>query len=84
MTKFKGLERPAIAAEMHDLLYNGRQWQTNCPTCGSERKGKKHSYSSIAREYGVSVGLVSTMVAEHHAKLWRDYNAEYGESTSDV
>ena len=83
MTRFSDSERPAVAAEMHDLCHNGRQWRTNCPTCGSERKGNPHSYRSVARLYDVSAGLVSMMVAEHHAKLWRDYNAEYGESARD-
>ena len=64
MTRFKGSERPAVAAEMHKLYYKGSQ-DITCPTCGSKRGGKPHSFDSIAKTYDVSVSLVATMVAEH-------------------
>jgi hypothetical protein len=83
MTKFKGLERSVIAAEMHDLYYKGAQEVTRCPTCGNKREGKSHSFDSIAKLYNVSGALVATMVEEHGGILRRDYNAEYGESDHD-
>lgn len=65
MTKFKGSERPVIAAEMHRLYYKDSQEATRCPTCGNKREGKPHSYDSIAKLYNVSGALVATMVEEH-------------------
>tara|TARA_R100001244_G_scaffold71636_1_gene57886 strand:+ start:1048 stop:1419 length:372 start_codon:yes stop_codon:yes gene_type:complete len=65
MTRFKGSERPAVAAEMHKLYYKCSQEVTRCPTCGSKREGKPHSFDSIAKIYDVSGPLVAAMVAEH-------------------
>ena len=65
MTRFKGSERPVIAAEMHRLYYKDSQEATRCPTCGNKREGKPHSYDSIAKLYNVSGALVATMVEEH-------------------